>query len=62
MELKEFIDSRKALLDDFAFVYERLKSRKVKPTMFRPEDEWASIYEEFLLGYGDGESSEAKTA
>lgn len=64
MDLIEFIESRKALLDDFAFRYERTKSksRKSKPTMFRPEDEWASIYEEFLLGYSDGEDGESEAA
>ncbi len=65
MGLNEFIESRKTLLDDFAFRYEQLKSRsktKGKPTMFRPEEEWASMYEDFLLGYRDGESSEAEAA
>lgn len=50
MELKEFVEGQKALLDDFVADYERQRKKK-GVTMIRPNSQWKELYEDFKQCY-----------
>lgn len=52
MQLSEWVEQQKQLLDDFQANYERQRKRK-QQTMFRPADQWKELYEDFYTIYAD---------
>jgi hypothetical protein len=61
MELKEYIKDRLAELEDFQADYER-KARKKGQTMFRPEDQWAELFSEFMERYSVNQDDQSQEA
>lgn len=55
MQLKEFIDAQKAILDDFALQYDRRRKSKGL-TLFRPEPEWQQLLTDYEACYGTQET------
>lgn len=56
MQLNEFCEDQKQLIDDFAAWYSsRRKSKGL--TMFRPVEQWRTHLREFLEIYDSGESN-----
>jgi len=49
MQINEFIQAEKQLLDDFFFHYMERRKRGKEQTMFKPEDQWLELLEEFLI-------------
>jgi hypothetical protein len=47
MQLSEFIETQKQQIDDFGAYYEKQRKRKTL-TMFRPEEQWATLLTEYL--------------
>lgn len=50
MNLQEFVADQKDLIDDFAHQYEgrRKRGKDNGQTLFRPEQQWIELLEEFL--------------
>lgn len=48
MELKEFVQEQKQLLDDFAYHYVERKKNGKERSLFQPERRWIEALEEFL--------------
>jgi hypothetical protein len=48
MQLHEFLQDQKALLDEFEYQYLERKKRGKEQTVFRPEDQWIELLEDFL--------------
>jgi hypothetical protein len=57
MELKEFVQSQKDLVDDFAYSYTERRKKGKEQSMFRPEHQWLELLQEYLDlhrdNYGD---------
>lgn len=57
MELKEFVEQQRQLLDDFVADYERQRKRK-QLTMIRPLQQWKELYDDFKEIYDPTEAED----
>src|SRR6185437_752471 len=48
MELTEFINDQRQLLDDFSYHYTRRRNQGLEDTMFHPESYWIELLTDFL--------------
>jgi hypothetical protein len=49
MQLNEFIRDQKSLIDEFEYQYLERRKRGKEQTVFRAEDQWIELLEEFLI-------------